>query len=81
MISIKSRYSLTTLNSNYMTQSLTGSSVKMLTDVEFKEGKQGYIFVPYIMAETTSSIELPDYIVAEMKRDSLRKKLQKIKKL
>lgn len=76
MLSIKSRYSVATINTNsYTTLKISG-----LTDEEFKAGKQGYVYTPYIMAESTNGvIDLPPHMIAEMKRDNLRKKLQKIK--
>ena len=70
-----------TINSNFYGHFNFGSTPVVLTDEEFKAGKQGYIFAPYIMAESITSIELPSYMIAKMRRDTLKKKLQKIKNI
>ena len=78
---LKSRYSLATINSNYCTIPFnSGSTPVVLTDEEFKAGKQGYIFLPYIMVDSTIYIKLPS-VIAKMRRDTLKKKLQKIKNI
>ena len=52
---IKSRYSDVSVNENfYSTLKINKpSDIKVLTDEEFKEGKQGYIYAPYVLCEHT----------------------------
>jgi len=46
---------LKSISSRYQLMNISGNT-KILTDVELKNGEQGYIFAPYIMAQSTTII-------------------------
>jgi hypothetical protein len=52
---IKARYSDVSVDENfYGTLKINNpSDIKVLTDEEFKEGKQGYIYAPFVLGEHT----------------------------
>jgi len=47
---------LKSISSRYQLMNISGNT-KILTDVELKNGEQGYIYAPYIMAQSTTIIE------------------------
>jgi hypothetical protein len=71
MKSIKSRYQLLNISGN----------TKVLTDEEFKNNKQGYIYVPYIIAQSTTILEEGDWlrILREREIQQRREKIEKLK--
>ena len=81
MNSLSSRYSLKNINNNYYnTVNISGNTYPLATVNNNGEYSQGYIFAPYIMAQ---SIEIISEF--EFKRKILRekriKKLNKLKEL
>lgn len=89
--SITSRYSTKKINFNYFcgvdvansgdTSSFT--MCKVLTDEEFKNGEQGYIWAPYIPIQGTSIIYGVESVEekAERIREERKKKMDRINKL
>jgi hypothetical protein len=70
---------LKSISSRYQLMNISGNT-KTLTDVEFKNGEQGYIYAPYIMVQSTTIIEDGNWArILRQREIKLRK--EKIQKL
>lgn len=80
---IKSRYKVAKVNSNYYAPiNVSGTTNQVFTGTTCASGttSQGYIFMPYVMAQsgTTINMEESPEMKAERNREERKKKIERI---